>query len=70
MIVAIVRMPYKKDGKKKLGKAQTLTFKNRAELAEYMDGVMQGAYVKLLKPEAPSCRVQNIPMQRACGVTG
>lgn len=73
MIQAQVRMPVvtesKGKHKQKLGKPEVMTFKNRAELNEYMDGILKGARVKILQPQDGKNRLKNPMMQRICGVS-
>ncbi|MCW8982483.1 MAG: hypothetical protein OQK13_00400 [Gammaproteobacteria bacterium] len=72
MIRAQIRMPVvmEKNGKRKqkLGSPEVMTFVNRAELNQYLDGILKGARVKLLEPESGSNRLKNPMMQRICGV--
>lgn len=72
MIKVRVRMPVvtKTDfkHKQKLGKPEIMTFKSRAELNEYLNGILKGARVQILKPEEGSTTLINPMMQSICGV--
>ena len=72
MIQAQVRFPVVKEvngkRKQKLGKPEVMTFKHRAELNQYLEGILKGCRVKILNPEQPKTRLKNLPMQKACGV--
>lgn len=72
MIKAQVRMPVVREvngkRKQKLGKPEVYEFSNRAELNQYLDGILKGCRVKLLHPEVPATKLKNAMMQHICGV--
>lgn len=72
MIRAQVRYPVTTEvngkRKQKLGKPEVMTFANRAEMHQYLDGILKGCRVKLLEPEAPNTKLKNPMMQHICGV--
>ena len=72
MIEARIRMPVTKDhhGKhrQKLGKPYIMYFNNRAELHQYMQGILKDARVQIINPEVPNTQLNNRMMQHICGV--
>lgn len=72
MIRAEVRMPVvtEKNGKRKqkLGKPEVMTFQNRVEMNQYLDGFLKDCRVRILEPEAPNTKLKNPMMQHICGV--